>query len=81
MDNYYAEALRDYAAVTYEDLHNYFIERLRYWCELYPPSQERGWADVDGADALVTVEDARETSCETSCINPQVRHAQSILHG
>jgi hypothetical protein len=60
MDNYYAEALRDYSAVTYEALHSYLIEGLRYWYELYPPSQEGGWADVDEADAPVTVEDARE---------------------
>ncbi len=31
MDNYYAEALRDYSAVTYEALHRYLIEGLRYW--------------------------------------------------
>ena len=37
MDNYYAEALRDYAAVTYEALHSYLIEGLRYWYELFPP--------------------------------------------
>jgi hypothetical protein len=29
MDNYYAEALRDYAAVNYEALHSYLIEGLR----------------------------------------------------
>ncbi len=44
MDNYYAEALREYAAVTYEALHSYLIEGLRYWYELFPsqPSQEGG---------------------------------------
>jgi hypothetical protein len=42
MDNYYAEALRDYAAVNYEALHSYLIEGLRYWYELFPPSQEGG---------------------------------------
>jgi hypothetical protein len=31
MDNYNAETLRDYAAVTYEALHNYLITGLRYW--------------------------------------------------
>jgi hypothetical protein len=30
MDSYYAEALRDYAAVTYEALHSYLIEGLRH---------------------------------------------------
>jgi hypothetical protein len=30
IDNYYAEALRDYAAVTYEALHSYLIEGFRY---------------------------------------------------
>jgi hypothetical protein len=38
MDNYYAEALRDYAAVTYEALHSYLIEGPRFWYELFPPS-------------------------------------------
>jgi hypothetical protein len=42
IDNYYAEALGDYAAVTYEALHSYLIEGLRYWYELFPPSQEGG---------------------------------------
>jgi hypothetical protein len=51
MDSYYAEALRDYAAVTYEALHSYLIERLRYWYELFQPSQEGRCADVDEADA------------------------------
>jgi hypothetical protein len=51
-DNYYAEALRDYTAVISllldqvamesEALHCYLIEGLRYWYELYPPSQEGG---------------------------------------
>jgi hypothetical protein len=50
MDNYYAEALRDYTDVNYEALHSYF--------ELFPPSQEEGWADVDESDA--PAEDARE---------------------
>ncbi len=45
-DNYYAEALKDYAALTYEALHSYLIEGHRYWYELFPPSQEGGWADV-----------------------------------
>ncbi len=50
MDNYYAETLRDYAAVTFhEALHSlsYLIEGLRYWYELFPPSQEGGGANVD----------------------------------
>ncbi len=55
MDNYYAEALRDYAAVTYEALRSYLIEGLRYWYELFPSG---GWADVDESDA--PAEDARE---------------------
>jgi hypothetical protein len=42
MDSYYAEALRDYAAVTYEALHSYLIEGLRYWYEKFPPSEEGG---------------------------------------
>ncbi len=42
MDNYYAEALRGYAAVTYEALQSYLIEGLRYGYELFPPSQEGG---------------------------------------
>jgi hypothetical protein len=60
MDNYYAEAraLRDYAAVTYETPHSYLIEGLRYWYELFPSSQEGGWADVDEAEAQA--EDANE---------------------
>jgi hypothetical protein len=58
MDNYYVEALRDYAAVTYQDLHSYLIEGFRYWYEILTPSQEEGWADVDEADA--PAEDARE---------------------
>jgi hypothetical protein len=37
MDNYYAEALRDYAAVNYEALHSYLIEGLRCWYELFLP--------------------------------------------
>jgi hypothetical protein len=57
MDNNYADTLRDYAAVTYEALHSYLIEGLLYWYELFPPSQEGGWADVDKADA--PAEDAR----------------------
>jgi hypothetical protein len=40
MDNYYAEALRDYAAVTYEAFNSYLMEGLRYWYDLYPPSEE-----------------------------------------
>ncbi len=44
--------------MTDEALHSYLIEGLRYWYELFPPSQEGGWADVDEADA--PAEDARE---------------------
>ncbi len=54
MDSYYAGALRDYAAVTYEALHSYLIEGLRSWYELF---QQEG-ADVDEADA--PAEDVRE---------------------
>ncbi len=57
MDNYYAEALRDYAAMNYEALHSYLIEGLRYQYELFPPLQEG--ADVDEADA--PAENARES--------------------
>ncbi len=46
MNSYYAEALRDYAAVTYEALHSYLIGGLSYWYKKFPPSQEEGWADV-----------------------------------
>jgi hypothetical protein len=44
--------LRDYAAVTvtYEALHSYLIEGVRYLYD-FPPSQEGGWANVDEADA------------------------------
>ena len=42
MDNNYADTLRDYAAVTYEALHSYLVEGLRYWYDLYSPSQEGG---------------------------------------
>ncbi len=52
------QGVRDYAAVTYEALHSYLIEGLRYSYELFPPSQEGGWADLDEADA--PAEDARE---------------------
>ncbi len=44
--------------MTYEALHSYLIEGPRYWYELFLPSQEGGWADVDEADA--PAEDARE---------------------
>jgi hypothetical protein len=37
MDNDYAEALGNYAAVTYENLYSYLIEGLRHWYELFPP--------------------------------------------
>jgi hypothetical protein len=33
MDNYYAEALRHYAAVPYEALHSYLMKGLPYWYE------------------------------------------------
>jgi hypothetical protein len=42
MDSCYAEALRDYAAVTYEALHRYLIEGLRCWYEKFLPSEEGG---------------------------------------
>ncbi len=42
--------VRDYAAVTYEALHSYLIEGVRYRYD-FPPSQEGGWANVDEADA------------------------------
>ncbi len=70
MDSCYAEALRDYTAVTYEALHSYLIEGLRYWYELYPPSQEVWWADVDEADAQDTVEDAREARGAVMRVDP-----------
>jgi hypothetical protein len=47
--------------VTYEALHSYLIEGLRYGYDLYAPSEERGLADsdVDEAAAPQAVE-ARE---------------------
>jgi hypothetical protein len=67
MNNYHsdAEALRDYAAVTYEVLHSFLIKGLCYWYKLYlpceEPSEEGGGfqvANVDGSAA--PVEQARE---------------------
>jgi hypothetical protein len=49
---------QDYAALTYEALHSYLIEGLRYWYKVFLPLQEGSWADVDEADA--PAEDAPE---------------------
>jgi hypothetical protein len=59
MDNYYAEALRDYAAVTDEALHSYLIEGLSTGMIHIRPrrrgpesGRNGGFADVNEAAAL-----------------------------
>ena len=51
MDNFYSATLQAYASVSYKDLHQYLIRRLKAWYEIFKPVHPKARPEVELEEA------------------------------